>query len=143
MSFLEYAREISPGSHKPNTDHPRSLTSGHITLDPLAKVTPSETVSPLLYSGFIEHLGRCIYGGVVDDPSNPSPGPLLEDQSNGRLGWRKDVMKLFGKGELEIPMVRWPGGNFVSNYHWVDGVGPMRNRKARIELAWRTSESNL
>jgi len=143
MSFLEYAQQISSGNHPSQPNHPEQLTSTQIPIDPTAKLHPDESVSALVYSGFIEHLGRCIYGGVIDDPSNPSPEHLLVAQQKGRLGWRKDVMELFGKDELEIPMVRWPGGNFVSNYHWTDGIGPVEKRKKRLELAWRTSDSNM
>lgn len=84
-------------------------------------------------------------------------------QDKGRLGFRKDVMGCLSKdGELEIPMFRWPGGmffsggqggerakdciwagNFVSNYHWQDGIGPIEDRPKRIELAWLSDESNL
>lgn len=143
MSFLEFAQQRSVGKHRSAPEHPANLTPSSIPIDASAKIHPEETVSPLVYSGFIEHLGRCIYGGIVDDPSSPSPSNLLEAQPDGRLGWRTDVAKLLGKGELEIPMMRWPGGNFVSNYHWMDGIGPISQRKGRIELAWRTAESNL
>jgi hypothetical protein len=77
-------------------------------------------VSELLYSGFLEHVGRCIYGGIVDSPKHPSPAKLLEttdhgdEVSKGRLGWRKDVVDLIGKkGDLEVPMLRWPGGELL------------------------------
>lgn len=98
--------------------HSQQLKPAKIRLNPNHLVNPSEPpVSDLLYAGFLEHLGRCIYGGLVDDPEDPSPAYLLEGQdqgaglSAGRLGWRKDVMELIGKtGDLEVPMLRWPGG---------------------------------
>ena len=64
-----------------------------------------------IYGGFIEHLGRCIYGGIYDE------GSALSDER----GFRQDVMSLLK--DLELTVLRWPGGNFVSNYHWKDGLG--------------------
>ena len=83
-----------------------------------------------VFGGFIEHLGRCIYGGVFDEGS-----PL----SDGR-GFRRDVLEA-AKG-LRMPILRWPGGNFVSGYHWTDGVGPRKERPRKTELAWFSEESN-
>ena len=110
---------------KPNTseritfDHPKTLTNTSVYISPRSLVYPegTQTVSDKLYSGFIEHLGRGIYGGIVDDDQHPSPEEVLVKQDDGseltkgRLGWRKDVMDIIGKeGELEMPMLRWPGG---------------------------------
>jgi alpha-N-arabinofuranosidase len=83
-----------------------------------------------IFGSFIEHLGRCIYGGVVDEGS-----PLADAH-----GFRKDVLE--AARALRIPILRWPGGNFVSGYHWTDGIGPIDRRPRRIELAWRGEESN-
>ncbi|GHO49270.1 alpha-N-arabinofuranosidase [Ktedonospora formicarum] len=83
-----------------------------------------------IYSGFIEHLGRCIYGGIYEENS-----PLSDEH-----GFRKDVMDAVRP--LRMPLLRWPGGNFVSGYHWTDGIGPKEERPRRIELAWHTEESN-
>lgn len=86
-------------------------------LDPsrLVNADPaSPVISDRLYSGFLEHLGRCIYGGLVDDPDHPSPRRLLDPQPRGRLGWRTDVMALL-RNELEIPVLRWPGGTWLSS----------------------------
>lgn len=100
-------------------DHPKTLPNKSLYISPRSLVYPSgtEIVSDKLYSGFIEHLGRGIYGGIVDDDKNPSKEELLVRQDDGteltkgRLGWRKDVMDVIGKeGELEMPMLRWPGG---------------------------------
>jgi alpha-N-arabinofuranosidase len=133
----------------PNDLHPKTLSSTSLTLNPRLYAT-QEVVSDKLYSGFIEHLGRGIYGGIVDNPAAPSPAELLQAQDDGskgtegRLGWRKDVMKIIARdGELETPILRWPGGNFVSNYHWQDGIGPISQRPKRIELAWLATESNI
>ena len=81
-----------------------------------------------LYSNFTEHLGRCIYGGLYDPESSQAD----------EAGLRKDVLQAIR--DLNVSITRYPGGNFVSNYHWLDGVGP--NRKPRLELAWQRMESN-
>jgi alpha-L-arabinofuranosidase len=83
-----------------------------------------------IFGGFVEHLGRCIYGGLYEEGS-----PLSDDR-----GFRKDVMSLLR--ELRMGVLRWPGGNFVSNYHWQDGIGPKDARPPRPELAWGGTESN-
>ncbi len=81
-----------------------------------------------LYGQFIEHLGRCIYGGIFE------PGSPLADER----GFRTDVLD--AAKDLKVSILRWPGGNFSSGYHWLDGVGP--ERRARPELAWKTVEPN-
>ncbi|NMA65396.1 MAG: alpha-N-arabinofuranosidase [Clostridiaceae bacterium] len=83
-----------------------------------------------IYGSFIEHLGRAVYGGIYE-PDHPEADDM---------GFRKDVMKLVK--ELNIPIVRYPGGNFVSGYNWEDGIGPKNKRPKRLELAWRTIEPN-
>src|SRR5215813_5754873 len=83
-----------------------------------------------IFGQFIEHLGRCIYGGVYDE------GSALADER----GFRKDVLALVR--DLRVGVLRWPGGNFVSNYHWTDGIGPRDSRPRRPELAWGGEESN-
>ena len=85
-------------------------------------------IEPYLYGSFIEHLGRAIYGGIYQ-PGDPSADPQ---------GFRQDVIELVK--ELGVPIVRYPGGNFVSNYFWEDGVG--ENRVRRLDLAWRSTEPN-
>jgi alpha-N-arabinofuranosidase len=87
-------------------------------------------VSPLVYGHFIEHLGRCIYGGVYEEGSD------LADQH----GFRTDV--LAATAELAPTIARYPGGNFASGYHWRDGVGPPGRRPRRWDRAWRTVETN-
>jgi len=87
-------------------------------------------IDPLIYGNFVEHLGRCVYGGIYE------PGSLLSDED----GFRKDVLEA-AKG-LNVSIVRYPGGNFVSNYHWLDGVGAKEERKTRMELAWARLETN-
>lgn len=88
------------------------------------------SVDPRLYGSFIEHLGRAVYEGIYE-PGHPSAD---ED------GFRRDVIALVR--ELNIPIVRYPGGNFVSGANWEDGVGPRSERKRRLDLAWRTIEPN-
>ena len=83
-----------------------------------------------IYGNFAEHLGRCIEGGIFDE------GSKLSDSS----GYRKDVMEAV-KG-LNVSLLRWPGGNFSSNYDWRDGIGPRDQRPARLEMAWGTVEDN-
>jgi alpha-N-arabinofuranosidase len=83
-----------------------------------------------IYGGFVEHLGRCIYGGIYDEGS-----PLSDEH-----GFRKDV--LAAVHDLQVPLLRWPGGNFVSAYHWTDGIGPVEKRPKQMELAWHSTESN-
>ncbi|GGG13114.1 hypothetical protein GCM10010912_66950 [Paenibacillus albidus] len=87
-------------------------------------------VDPRLYSSFIEHLGRAVYGGIYEREH-----PLADE-----YGFRQDVAALIR--EIGVPMIRYPGGNFVSGYNWEDGVGPVASRPQRLELAWRTLESN-
>src|SRR3984885_11889982 len=83
-----------------------------------------------IFGGFLEHLGRAIYGGVYD-PASP-----LSDA----FGYRLDVI---GKlRQLRMPIIRYPGGNFVSGYDWRDGIGPKNQRPARHDQAWKSTESN-
>jgi alpha-L-arabinofuranosidase len=88
------------------------------------------SIDPRLYGSFIEHLGRAVYGGIFE-PGHPS----ADNQ-----GFRQDVLSLVQ--ELNVPVVRYPGGNFVSGYNWEDGIGPHAERPRRLDLAWRTIETN-
>jgi alpha-N-arabinofuranosidase len=85
---------------------------------------------PRLFGSFIEHLGRCVYGGIFE-PGHPSADAK---------GFRQDVMALIQ--ELAPAIVRYPGGNFVSGYRWEDGVGPLDERPRRLDYAWMSTESN-
>ena len=87
-------------------------------------------IDPRLYGSFVEHLGRCVYTGIYE-PSHPQ----ADEQ-----GFRNDVLDLVR--ELKVPIIRYPGGNFVSGYNWEDGVGPREQRPRRLELAWRMIETN-
>jgi alpha-N-arabinofuranosidase len=83
-----------------------------------------------LFGSFVEHLGRCVYGGIYE-PDHPTAD---------EHGFRGDVLAL--TRELGVSVVRYPGGNFVSNYRWEDGVGPRDRRPVRRDLAWRSIETN-
>ncbi|NRZ20275.1 alpha-L-arabinofuranosidase [Clostridium beijerinckii] len=83
-----------------------------------------------IYGSFIEHLGRAVYGGIYQ------PGHMSADEN----GFRTDVMELVK--ELDVPIIRYPGGNYVSNFFWEDSVGPIAERPKRLELAWRSLETN-
>ncbi len=87
-------------------------------------------VDKRLYGSFIEHLGRAVYGGIYE-----ADHPTADD-----MGFRKDVLELVK--ECEVPIVRYPGGNFVSGYNWEDGTGDKAKRPRRPELAWFTTETN-
>jgi alpha-N-arabinofuranosidase len=87
-------------------------------------------VDPRLFGNFAEHLGRCVYGGIYEEGS-----PLADAE-----GFRKDVIEA-AKG-LGVSLLRWPGGNFVSGYHWEDGIGPREKRPVRRDDAWGALESN-
>ena len=96
-------------------------------------VDTRRTISPIdrnLFGSFLEHLGRAIYGGVYD------PGSKLADAN----GFRTDVLNEIR--QLGVPIIRYPGGNFVSGYNWLDGVGPKQNRPRLLDKAWNTLESN-
>ncbi|HEX7805646.1 MAG TPA: alpha-L-arabinofuranosidase, partial [Cellulomonas sp.] len=83
-----------------------------------------------VFGSFVEHLGRAVYTGIYE-PDHPTADTE---------GFRGDVAEL--TRELGVSTVRYPGGNFVSNYVWEDGVGPARDRKPFIDLAWHTIEPN-
>ena len=85
-------------------------------------------IDPRIYGSFIEHLGRAVYGGIYE-PGHPT--------ADGQ-GFRRDVLDLVRR--LNVPVVRYPGGNFVSGFNWEDSVGP--DRPKRLDLAWFTTETN-
>ena len=87
-------------------------------------------VDPRIFGSFIEHLGRAVYGGIYE------PGHPTADEN----GFRRDVIEKVR--ELNIPIVRYPGGNFVSGFNWEDSVGPRDKRPRRLDLAWGTTETN-
>src|SRR5438128_12511674 len=83
-----------------------------------------------IFGSFLEHLGRAIYEGIYD------PKSALSDSN----GYRKDVLEEIRK--LSVPMIRYPGGNFVSGYNWLDGVGPKQGRPRVLDKAWNSMNSN-
>lgn len=88
------------------------------------------TVQRQVFGSFLEHLGRAIYGGIFE------PGSKLSDNN----GFRTDVLKEIK--DLGVPLIRYPGGNFVSGYHWQDGVGPKKDRPKVLDRAWNTMDTN-
>ncbi len=88
------------------------------------------TIDKRIYGSFIEHLGRAVYGGIYE-PGHPT--------ADAR-GFRRDVMDMVRK--LGVPVIRYPGGNFVSGFNWEDSVGPRESRPKRLDLAWFTTETN-
>jgi alpha-N-arabinofuranosidase len=103
------------------------VQSATLTVDPAFRVG---RVDPRLYGSFVEHMGRCVYTGIFE------PGhPRADDD-----GFRQDVADLV-RG-LGVPIIRYPGGNFVSGYRWEDGIGPVDERPTRLDLAWRSLETN-
>ena len=98
-----------------------------LTLDPEYRVAD---VDPRIFGSFVEHLGRSVYTGIFE------PGHPRADAN----GFREDVAELVR--ELGVPVLRYPGGNFVSAYRWEDGVGPVERRPTRLDLAWHSIETN-
>jgi alpha-N-arabinofuranosidase len=83
-----------------------------------------------LFGGFAEHIGRCVYEGIYDPNSKRA----------NEQGLRNDVLKALK--EMNLSVIRYPGGNFVSNYHWRDGIGPKEARPRKREFAWQSTETN-
>ena len=103
------------------------MSAARLVLHPDFSIGP---VDPNLFGSFVEHLSRCVYGGIYE------PGHATATAE----GFRGDVLEL--TRELNVPLVRYPGGNFVSAYNWKDGIGPREQRPRRLELAWRMVETN-
>ena len=82
-------------------------------------------INPEIYGHFAEHLGRCIYEGIYVGEDSPIPN---------KNGMRTDVVEALK--EMQIPLLRWPGGCFADEYHWMDGIGPKENRKKMINTHW-------
>ncbi|MBE6584773.1 MAG: alpha-N-arabinofuranosidase [Ruminococcaceae bacterium] len=89
-----------------------------------------DKIDKRIYGSFIEHLGRAVYNGIYQP----------EHESADDMGFRQDVLELVK--ELDVPAVRYPGGNFVSGYNWEDGIGDKSKRPRKIDLAWHSIEPN-
>src|SRR5437667_7819324 len=105
----------------------RTATRARVIVDPGRRVA---SLDRRLFGSFVEHIGRCIYGGIYE------PGSKLADPD----GFRKDV--LAEVRQLGVPIIRYPGGNFVSGYNWLDGVGTKKDRPRVLNLASNSIESN-
>ncbi len=104
-----------------------NASPARLVLDPAFRVGP---LSRRLFGSFVEHMGRCVYTGIYE------PDHDTADEH----GFRTDVQHLVT--ELGPTILRYPGGNFVSNYSWEDGVGPKSDRPTKLDFGWRTLESN-
>ncbi len=127
----EIAFSLTPNAASKKTRGLKRTLMSHFTspLEASIKVNLtniSEPASPFLLGQFIEHLERCIYDGIWT-----SDGSSL----------REDVLDLVQ--QLNPPLIRYPGGNFASGYHWEDGIGPKSRRPHRHDAAWQAEESNL
>ncbi len=103
------------------------LTATRVYLDTRRWIAPIERN---LFGSFLEHLGRAIYEGIYD------PGSKLSDSN----GFRKDVMEEIRS--LGVPIIRYPGGNFVSGYNWLDGIGLKQDRLRVLDKAWNSVNTN-
>ncbi|GAB3746163.1 alpha-N-arabinofuranosidase [Microlunatus parietis] len=115
------------------TDHQQPDGATGAPVPARIKLDPDFRVGPLnrrIFGSFVEHLGRCVYTGIYE-PEHPTAD---------EYGFRADVAELVR--ELGPTIIRYPGGNFVSNYKWEDGVGPRSERPVRLDLAWKTIETN-
>jgi alpha-N-arabinofuranosidase len=120
--------EVPSTTSEPHAgDQEDVVGSARLVLDPAFRVGP---LNRRIFGSFVEHMGRCVYTGIYE------PGHPEADAQ----GFRTDVAALVR--ELGPTMLRYPGGNFVSNYRWEDGVGPKDERPRNLDFAWRTLETN-
>ncbi|WP_247004451.1 alpha-N-arabinofuranosidase [Halosolutus gelatinilyticus] len=95
------------------------MTDARITVHTEASI---DRIAPEVHGHFSEHLGRCIYGGI------------WHADSADEGGFREDTVSLLA--DLDLPVLRWPGGCFADDYHWEDGIGPQADRPRRRNLFW-------
>lgn len=103
------------------------MKNATVILDQDYRIGPVDT---RLFGSFLEHAGRAVYGGIYQ-PGHPS---------SDEEGFRQDVLALVKN--LQVPVIRYPGGNFVSGFQWEDSIGPKELRPSRLDLAWQTTETN-
>src|SRR5262245_51909514 len=106
---------------------PKTANGARVIIDP---ARTQANLDRRLFGSFLEHIGRAIYGGIYE------PGSKQADAN----GFRKDVLAEI-RG-LRVPIIRYPGGNFVSGYNWLDGVGPKKDRPRVLDRAWNSVETN-
>jgi hypothetical protein len=111
----------------PRPAHAAALATARVILDP---ARTRAQLDRRLFGSFLEHIGRAIYGGIFE------PGSKRADAR----GFRTDVLRELRT--LGVPLVRYPGGNFVSGCNWLDGVGPVKGRPRILERAWNSIETN-
>lgn len=126
----ELAFSLSEGSSKKKTSALKPSTLQFLQKSRFSKLTIDGDqkigkASPFIFGQFIEHLEKCVYDGVWT-----ADGSKL----------REDTLDLIR--QLNPPLIRYPGGNFASGYHWEDGIGPKENRPSRHDAAWQSEESN-
>jgi alpha-L-arabinofuranosidase len=107
-----------------------SQSAGRTARATLGLAHPRTDFDRRVFGAFLEHLGRAVYTGVYE------PGSPLAD----KRGFRTDTLREVK--ELNVPIMRYPGGNFVSGYNWLDGVGPRKDRPVVLERAWNSLETN-
>ncbi len=106
--------------------------SEHATITPRFDMIDSTRVIPAeIYGQFAEHLGTCIYGGIWVGEDSPIPNTD---------GYRNDVLEALR--ELKVPVIRWPGGCFADEYHWMDGIGPREKRPVMVNTNWGGTVEN-
>ena len=132
-NFLSQASAVGLASLAGNALSGNSAMGAAGPTEARALIDPSHPLAKLdrnIFGSFLEHLGRAIYEGIYD------PGSPEADAD----GFRKDVLaEIRGLG---VPIIRYPGGNFVSGYNWLDGVGPKKDRPTVLDRAWDTIETN-
>ena len=127
QTILASSASLAGGSMLGGLAQAQTRGPAKVLVNASRKIAPMD---PRLMGAFLEHLGRAIYGGIYE------PGSPLSDEN----GFRKDVIKEMQ--DLECPIMRYPGGNFVSGYDWLHGVGPKKDRPSVLDRAWNTQETN-